>query len=89
MRAIIFFCFILAGFFATACMTTAVAQIHPSGHPAPPANLGFESGLDKKFSEASVFYWLYTVLVGAGAAVILLPRFPLLKMRASKQAIVP
>ena len=29
--------------------------------------LGFESGLDKKFSEASVFYWLYTVLVGAGA----------------------
>src|SRR4029077_14230909 len=27
--------------------------------------LGFESGLDKKFSEASVFYWLYTALVGA------------------------
>ncbi|MGC2744706.1 MAG: Nramp family divalent metal transporter [Candidatus Angelobacter sp.] len=47
--------------------------------------LGFESGLDKKFSEASVFYWLYTVLVGAGAAVILLPRFPLLKMPVLSQ----
>jgi Mn2+/Fe2+ NRAMP family transporter len=34
--------------------------------------LGFESGLDKKFSEAPVFYWLYTVLVGAGAAAVLL-----------------
>jgi Mn2+/Fe2+ NRAMP family transporter len=34
--------------------------------------LGFESGLDKKFSEAKVFYWLYTVLVGAGAAAVLL-----------------
>ena len=33
--------------------------------------LGFESGLDKKWSEARVFYWLYTVLVGAGAAVVL------------------
>src|SRR5260221_6550409 len=47
--------------------------------------LGFESGIDKKFSEASVFYWLYTVLVGAGAAVILLPRFPLLKMPVLSQ----
>src|SRR5437588_867762 len=47
--------------------------------------LGFESGLDKKFSEASVFYWLYTVLVGAGAALILWPRFPLLKMPVLSQ----
>jgi Mn2+/Fe2+ NRAMP family transporter len=49
--------------------------------------LGFESGLDKKFSEASVFYWLYTVLVGAGAAVILLPRFPLLEMLVLSQVL--
>ncbi len=33
--------------------------------------LGFESGLDKKFGEAPVFYWLYTILVGAGAAAVL------------------
>jgi Mn2+/Fe2+ NRAMP family transporter len=49
--------------------------------------LGFESGLDKKFSEASIFYWLYTALVGAGAAVILLPRFPLLKMLVLSQVL--
>lgn len=33
--------------------------------------LGFESGLDKRWSEARLFYWLYTVLVGAGAALVL------------------
>jgi NRAMP (natural resistance-associated macrophage protein)-like metal ion transporter len=38
--------------------------------------LGFESGLDKKFHEAPVFYWLYTVLIVAGAGVLLIPRFP-------------
>jgi len=37
--------------------------------------LGFESGVDKKFAEAPVFYWLYTVLIVLGAAVVLWPRF--------------
>ena len=49
--------------------------------------LGFESGLDKKFSEAPVFYWLYTVLICAGSAFILLPRFPLLKMPVLSQVL--
>ena len=35
--------------------------------------LGFESGLDKKFHEAPVFYWLYTLLIVAGAGVLLVP----------------
>src|SRR5437762_1792936 len=39
--------------------------------------LGFESGLDKKFHEAPVFYWLYTLLIVAGAGVLLIPRLPL------------
>jgi Mn2+/Fe2+ NRAMP family transporter len=39
--------------------------------------LGFESGLDKKFHEAPVFYWLYTVLIVVGAGVLLVPRLPL------------
>lgn len=42
--------------------------------------LGLESGLDKRFSEAPIFYWLYTLLIGGGAAFVLIPRFPLLKM---------
>jgi Mn2+/Fe2+ NRAMP family transporter len=49
--------------------------------------LGFESGLDKKFGEAPFFYWLYTGLVAAGAAVILLPRFPLLKIPVLSQVL--
>ncbi len=49
--------------------------------------LGLESGLDKKFNEASTFYWLYTVLVGAGAAVILWPKFPLLKIPVLSQVL--
>src|SRR6202790_865628 len=32
--------------------------------------LGFESGVDKKFHEAPVFYWLYTALIVAGAGVL-------------------
>jgi Mn2+/Fe2+ NRAMP family transporter len=35
--------------------------------------LGFESGLNKRFKSAPVFYWLYTALLGIGALVILVP----------------
>jgi NRAMP (natural resistance-associated macrophage protein)-like metal ion transporter len=50
--------------------------------------LGFESGLDKKFGEAKVFYWLYTVLVGAGAAaVLLIPNKLLIKVSVLSQVL--
>ena len=49
--------------------------------------LGFESGLDKRFHEAPVFYWLYTLLVVLGAGVILIPNFPLIKMILFSQVI--
>jgi Mn2+/Fe2+ NRAMP family transporter len=39
--------------------------------------MGFESGVDKSFSEAPFFYWLYTLLIALGAAVVLIPNFPL------------
>jgi NRAMP (natural resistance-associated macrophage protein)-like metal ion transporter len=42
--------------------------------------LGFESGVGKKFREAPVFYWLYTILIVVGAGIILLPRFPYIKV---------
>ncbi len=41
--------------------------------------LGFESGLDKKFREAPFFYWFYTLLIVAGAGIVLWPHFPLVK----------
>jgi Mn2+/Fe2+ NRAMP family transporter len=49
--------------------------------------LGFESGIDRKFSEAPVFYWLYTVLIIAGAAVILMPNVPLVKISILSQVV--
>jgi NRAMP (natural resistance-associated macrophage protein)-like metal ion transporter len=48
--------------------------------------LGFESGLDKKFHEAPVFYWLYTVLIVVGAGVLLIPNVPLVYVSVLSQA---
>jgi len=42
--------------------------------------LGFESGINKRFSEAPVFYWLYTCLIVAGAGFVLVPQIPLMKV---------
>jgi NRAMP (natural resistance-associated macrophage protein)-like metal ion transporter len=42
--------------------------------------LGFESGVNRRFSEAPIFYWLFTFLVVVGAGVVLIPNFPLIKM---------
>ncbi|HVX65875.1 MAG TPA: divalent metal cation transporter [Bryobacteraceae bacterium] len=42
--------------------------------------LGFESGVNKRFGEAPIFYWLYTLLIVIGAGVVLLPHFPLVRM---------
>jgi NRAMP (natural resistance-associated macrophage protein)-like metal ion transporter len=47
--------------------------------------LGFESGLDKKFHEAPVFYWLYTLLIVLGAGVLLVPRLPLVYVAVLSQ----
>jgi Mn2+/Fe2+ NRAMP family transporter len=49
--------------------------------------LGFESGVSKKFGEAPVFYWLYTVLIVAGAGVILTPNLPLIKISILSQVV--
>src|SRR5438477_2041255 len=47
--------------------------------------MGFESGLDKKFHEAPVFYWLYTLLIVVGAGALMLPRFPLFRVMVASQ----
>ncbi|MDP9162153.1 MAG: Nramp family divalent metal transporter [Acidobacteriota bacterium] len=49
--------------------------------------LGFESGVGKKFSEAPVFYWLYTILIATGAGVILIPDLPLVKISILSQVV--
>src|SRR5205807_3881041 len=49
--------------------------------------LGFESGVNKRFSEAPAFYWLYTFLIAFGAGIVLLPRIPLLKVILYSQVV--
>ena len=49
--------------------------------------LGFESGVGRRFGEAPVFYWLYTILIAAGAGVILIPNLPLIRISILSQAI--
>jgi Mn2+/Fe2+ NRAMP family transporter len=49
--------------------------------------LGFESGVNRRFSEAPVFYWLFTLLVVGGAGSVLIPHFPLVPMILGSQVI--
>jgi Mn2+/Fe2+ NRAMP family transporter len=49
--------------------------------------LGLESGVGKKFREAPFFYWLYTLLIAAGAGVTLLPNVPLVQITVLSQVV--
>jgi Mn2+/Fe2+ NRAMP family transporter len=49
--------------------------------------LGFESGVNKRFREAPIFYWLYTLLIVVGAGFVLIPGFPLIRMILFSQVI--
>ena len=49
--------------------------------------LGVEGGLDKSFNEAKFFYWLYSLLLFAGAAIVLIPNFPLVKFSILSQVL--
>lgn len=42
--------------------------------------LGFESGVDRTFKQAPVFFGLYTFLIAAGAVLVLWPNAPLLQI---------
>jgi NRAMP (natural resistance-associated macrophage protein)-like metal ion transporter len=69
-----------ASFFAASVLPISTAYSVCEG-------LGFESGVDKKFRQAPFFYWLYTLLIVAGAAVVLIPNFPLVTMTILSQVL--
>ncbi len=48
---------------------------------------GIEAGIDKSWQEAPVFYWLYTLLVVVGAALVLIPKLPLISVMLWSQVI--
>jgi Mn2+/Fe2+ NRAMP family transporter len=49
--------------------------------------LGVESGINKKFSEAPTFYWIYTLLIAGGAGMVLIPKMPLIKLILYSQVV--
>ena len=69
-----------ASFFAASVLPLSTAYVVCEG-------LGVESGVDKRFSEAPFFYWFYTALIAGGAAVVLVPRFPLIHWAIESQAL--
>src|SRR5262249_31531586 len=74
-----------AGLFNASLFAASILPISTSY--AVCEGLGFESGLDKKFHEAPAFYWLYTLLIVAGAGVLLVPNFPLAHVMVVSQVI--
>jgi len=69
-----------ASFFAASVLPISTAYSVCEG-------LGFESGVDKRFRQAPFFYWLYTLLIVAGAAIVLIPNFPLVTMTILSQVL--
>ena len=49
--------------------------------------LGFESGVEKRFSEAPIFYWLYTLLIRRWLRFVLIPNAPLIKVTILSQVL--
>jgi Mn2+/Fe2+ NRAMP family transporter len=74
-----------AGLFNASLFAASILPISTSY--AVCEGLGFEAGLDKKFHEAPAFYWLYTLLIVAGAGVLLVPRFPLVHVMVLSQVV--
>ena len=69
-----------ASLFAASILPLSTAYVVCEG-------LGVESGLDKSFTEAKFFYWLYSLLLFAGAAVVLIPNFPLVSFSILSQVL--
>jgi Mn2+/Fe2+ NRAMP family transporter len=77
-KALFAFGLLNASLFAASILPLSTAHVVCEG-------LGFEAGLDHKFREAPVFYWLYSALVVIGAAIILIPGAPLLRILVLSQ----
>jgi len=74
-----------AGLFNASLFAASILPISTSY--AVCEGLGLESGLDKKFHEAPAFYWLYTLLIIAGAGVLLIPNLPLTHILVLSQVV--
>ncbi len=69
-----------ASLFAASILPLSTAYVVCEG-------MGWEEGVDKKFSEAPMFYSLYSLLIFLGAAVVLWPGLPLISIMFFSQVI--
>jgi Mn2+/Fe2+ NRAMP family transporter len=67
-----------ASLFAASILPLSTAHVICEG-------LGFEAGIDRKFKEAPIFYWLYTILIVVGGGLILIPKAPLWRILVLSQ----
>lgn len=67
-----------ASLFAACILPLSTAHVICEG-------LGFEAGIDRKFKEAPIFYWLYTILIVVGGGLILIPHAPLWRILVLSQ----
>ena len=69
-----------ASLFAASILPLSTAYVVCEG-------MGWEVGVDNKFSEAPQFYGLYSLLIFVGAAVVLWPKLPLIPVMFISQVI--
>jgi Mn2+/Fe2+ NRAMP family transporter len=69
-----------ASLFAASILPLSTAYVVCEG-------MGWEEGVNKKFSEAPQFYGLYSLLIFLGAGVVLWPRIPLIPIMFISQVI--
>src|SRR3984957_11205970 len=67
-----------ASLFAASILPLSTAHVICEG-------LGFEAGIDHKFKDAPIFYWLYTILIVVGGGLILIPHAPLWRILVFSQ----
>lgn len=73
------------GLFGASTLTASIVSL--SSAYAICEAFGWESGINKHFREAPVFYGLYTFLIFLAAAVVLIPKLPLIVMMLVSQEV--
>ena len=65
----------------------AICRVHSAAlhRPRDLRRAGLRGGIDHKFSEAPIFYWLYTILIVVGGGLILIPKAPLWRILVLSQ----
>jgi Mn2+/Fe2+ NRAMP family transporter len=67
-----------AGLINASLMSAAILPLATSYNVCE--GMGFESGIDRRFSEAKIFYSLFTGLIVCASGFVLIPGLPLLKV---------